>query len=1065
MPDFLQFTLFPPGALQSSVITTVWVGVFVVVFLNARFGTTLAGLVVPGYLVPLFFVKPASAIVVLVEAYMTYGLAWLLANKLLVRFGYSEMFGRDRFFALILLSVLVRIAMDFFAIPALIDVSGELFAGYDLKNNLQSFGLIIVALIANQMWMGGITKGSKALFMYLGLTFLIIQWLLIPLTNFNIGGLNYMYEDLATSLLSSPKAYIILITTAFIASRMNLQFGWEFNGILIPALLALQWYQPEKLLFTFVEATVVLFLGIMVMRIPWFKGTTFEGGRLILLFFNIGFVYKILLGFALIEFLPSAKISDYFGFGYIVSTLIAVKVYQKKIAVKMAVSTVFTSFVGITFATIVGFLLTFTTQDANQQQAASVSRDVTLTSETVQSVYAQIRPASFFSTVRPTDVSKEQAVEFEKMMQIAQSVNADNVHDSLTLLADMADAIEIDIWVTQDNVLLFHRLGIGFYAVRLQPKSNIILEVTRARAELGAATLGLAMFEKLQNKAVFVDLSYQLQSSGEYIFDSTLENGMFQSAHRVFSEHNVLQIRGDLKITEQRKRLRRNEETSQNFLRVLRTLPEDLPVELLDSVVSELTYEWQESAINPQWQDDKFGIAELTLNNREMRSALARLEVYQEETDNNSVQDFEGYLISWLLERKDLIAKKGDNGYQIPSENELLYWHQDILVPLMTWLKQFEQSGWNQQTRNELQRLNLQAGSVGYQFRVLQQPLSQREFLLLEEQPDIDDTSQRRNWATLVVNLTAQNDFLIQVPNPFFERTSFEFGAALFSKLQNRFLLLSGAHPWANTDGSSNVTLAGNNRTLFHTMFMAITKEFEQQQVIPIQIRGFSFQESRPFPKELSMVSLWRNINQYDMGEQTQFLISQLEDFGLSYRYVNGDFVTSPYYQSTNQQIDYLNYLKLDEFVTLWISPLVRDSFKATEVIKIEEQHARLMQLPVYRRDLQSFSVLANVVIPEFATIESQLGLYAKNRNVHHLNKAIDVLRRDDSSHTLAYLLDSASLQQFILVIDTNERLIGAINLNSLNQRELSTSQADSVTKFVDSRYLWLLPENEDKKP
>ncbi|WP_281684391.1 potassium transporter TrkG [Thalassobaculum salexigens] len=179
MPDFLQLTLFPPGALQSSVITTVWVGVCVVVFLNARFGTTLAGLVVPGYLVPLFFVKPASAMVVLVEAYITYGLAWLLANKLMVRFGYSEMFGRDRFFALILLSVLVRICLDFFAIPLAIEFTGDWFGEYDLRNNLQSFGLIIVALIANQMWMGGIVKGSKSLFLYLGLTFVcaVALWL------------------------------------------------------------------------------------------------------------------------------------------------------------------------------------------------------------------------------------------------------------------------------------------------------------------------------------------------------------------------------------------------------------------------------------------------------------------------------------------------------------------------------------------------------------------------------------------------------------------------------------------------------------------------------------------------------------------------------------------------------------------------------------------------------------------------------------------------------------------------------------------------------------------------
>ena len=45
--------LFPPGALSASVITTVWVGVFVVAFFNLRFGWVLSGLVVPGYLAPL----------------------------------------------------------------------------------------------------------------------------------------------------------------------------------------------------------------------------------------------------------------------------------------------------------------------------------------------------------------------------------------------------------------------------------------------------------------------------------------------------------------------------------------------------------------------------------------------------------------------------------------------------------------------------------------------------------------------------------------------------------------------------------------------------------------------------------------------------------------------------------------------------------------------------------------------------------------------------------------------------------------------------------------------------
>lgn len=1117
MSEFWQFNIFPPGALQSSVVTTVWVGVCIVVFLNARFGTTLAGLVVPGYLVPLFFVKPVSAIVVLFEAYITYGLALLFANKLLVKFGYSEMFGRDRFFALILLSVLVRIVLDFFALPFLLSHYGEYLGEHDLKNNLQSFGLIIVALIANQMWMGGVIKGSKALFLYLGLTFAVIYWILIPLTNFNIGGLNYMYEDLATSLLSSPKAYIILLTTAFIASRMNLQFGWEFNGILIPALLALQWYQPEKLLFTFLEAGVILALGVMAMRTPIFKRITFEGGRLLLLFFNIGFLYKILLGFALIEFLPTAKISDYYGFGYVVSTLIAIKIYQKRIALKMAVSTVFTSFVGIALATIAGFFLTFSSLSSQTEIQDIQRRPVQFSDKALLPLFNEVRASSLYSNIRTENLTHKESEQLQLLLHELQKLTTDNRLARLAIVNQLNEQLNMDIWLIQDDVMVLHKQGKGFYAIRL-PRPNktninnngitenditenelaksavskqtqyndLVIQVPAARAELGAASLGLAMFEKTHARALFIDLSYQLQTSGDYVFDSLLENGWFQQFHKTFAAHNVLQLRGDLKITEQRKKLRQSNEVSSNRLAILRTAPDSLPITLINSIASNVQMLWldlsqdnvqahsqgysqkdvQEPWHNPQWQHDGFGIAELHLNNKEMRSALARIAVFQTTSSDNSINNLEGYLINWLLDRKSFIARKGSEEFQVPTQNQLLFWHQDILMPLMQWLKNHEITGWDQQLRDELQRLNVQASSVGYEFRVLQQPVSGNEFLILQEQDAASSSgfyndgfyndSPRKNWATLVVNLNAQSEYLVTVPNPFFEKTSFEFGSVLFRQLQNRFLLLSGTHPWANPDGSSNVTLTGNKNTLYHVLFMAITREYENRQMTPVQVRGFSFQESRPFPKEHALISLWQNINQYQPSGKVDTLLQQLDDIGLNYRFVDGDHNSAPYYISTNQQIDYLDYVDLDEFLTLWISPLTRDSFKATDEIKIEEQHARLLGLTIFRDDIRTFSIANKVQRSVNTEIIAQLSAYASRRNVHHLNNAN--LRLTNGQ--LIYLLDSSSLQQFILYIDENGDVIAGINLNSLNNRQLSNKQSNALEVFVQSRYRWLLPDD-----
>jgi hypothetical protein len=118
----------------------------------------------------------------------------------------------------------------------------------------------------------------------------------MALTNFNIGRVEYLYEDMASSFLASPKAYVIVITTAFLASRMNLLYGWDFNGILIPSLLTLLWYEPLRILASFVESAIILNTGIWALRTPWLKKTTVEGARKVLLFFNISFLYKLTLG-------------------------------------------------------------------------------------------------------------------------------------------------------------------------------------------------------------------------------------------------------------------------------------------------------------------------------------------------------------------------------------------------------------------------------------------------------------------------------------------------------------------------------------------------------------------------------------------------------------------------------------------------------------------------------------------------------------------------------------------------------------------------------------------------
>ncbi|WP_126173416.1 poly-gamma-glutamate biosynthesis protein PgsC/CapC [Altericroceibacterium xinjiangense] len=350
--------ILPDGSLASSVITTVWVGVLVVTFFNLRFGWVLSGLVVPGYLVPLLISKPVSGVVVIIEGAITYGLFWLLSERFSGPTRWSSFFGRDRFMGLILVSVAVRLLLDGWLLPlAAKAIDSRYGLDFDWGNNLHSFGLIVVALLANQLWKPGFARGMTQALVTIGATFLIVRFGLMEFTNFRIGSVAYLYENFASSILASPKAYIILITTALIASRLNLRYGWDFSGILIPALLALQWYQPWKILTSVAEALIIFGLGSALLSSRMFAGSTVEGARKILLFFNISFAYRLVLGHALGWAGVEDRINDYYGFGYLLPTLIALKAHDKGILTRVMRLTVQTSFLGAVLGSAIGFAL------------------------------------------------------------------------------------------------------------------------------------------------------------------------------------------------------------------------------------------------------------------------------------------------------------------------------------------------------------------------------------------------------------------------------------------------------------------------------------------------------------------------------------------------------------------------------------------------------------------------------------------------------------------------------------------------------------------------------------
>src|SRR5438270_883012 len=98
------------------------------------------------------------------------------------------------------------------------------------------------------------------------LVYLLLKFVFVPYTNLSLAGFELATENIAASFLASPKAYILLITGAVLAAAANVRYGWDFNGILVPALLALVVIEPVKFVATFVEVAILLAAAALAVR-------------------------------------------------------------------------------------------------------------------------------------------------------------------------------------------------------------------------------------------------------------------------------------------------------------------------------------------------------------------------------------------------------------------------------------------------------------------------------------------------------------------------------------------------------------------------------------------------------------------------------------------------------------------------------------------------------------------------------------------------------------------------------------------------------------------------------
>lgn len=1075
----LSFALpiFPEGSLASSVVTTVWIGVTVAVLLNLRLGWTLSGLVVPGYLVPLLIMKPWSAAVVIVEGMLAYGLVWFFSEYLSRYRFWSNLFGRDRFFALILASIAVRIVLDGYLLPILARALSARWAGdFDFASNLHSFGLIIIALIANQFWKPGILRGLIPVCVTLGITYLLVRYPLLEWTNFNIGRLEFMYEDVSASVFASPKAYIILVCTAFLASRLNLYYSWEFNGIMIPSLLALQWYEPLKILSSFVEAWVIYGLAILVLRLNCFRDVTIEGGRKVLLFFNLSFVYKLLLGHAALWWAPGMHATDLYGFGYLLPSLLAMKMHDKGIPERMTRTTLQASIVGTFGAAIVSFSLTMLPQDwlwSLSEADAAVQAPVEAQSAPLADLLREEKIFMYEQRVaaeRAIVPSQKEIDAFRFGLLHLRDFVAQHDPDSLQRAIRSLRAAHFALFELEDGVFYLRELpprhGWGAYVVRNRIESPLAIEVPVIEDEWATLEAGAFFFELFRASSLALstkDHDDTLQFEGDV---RTSSRTFFQTFHRVFGRANAIQVRGYTRsglrslyaggLKDQEAYL----STLPSSLWVTSELP--IPLSRLRDFVDTLRIEWQPPPMrNVQRDTTSGGFAELFLRREDRRRLLAHYLLGEDTVDASRAIHVEESserigestsLEEWALRQKEKIAPRGSNLYVIPTQEALLFLDEEVIAPLTRLTLEANVTTVPHETVvSELRAVEGAARSWGYRLWRYRRKDTEDEYVVLAE---VASGAGRRNWGSYVFRLGNAAPFAVEIPRPGYERNTLEYGVTLFEKLRAAFLLIPGSHPKANTDSSADVVQSRNKRSLFNLVNQVILRESKEQAHCVVQVRAFGHRPNTILPDADALLSFSDGrVGLSELTELGRKLVRTLHQDRLHLAFVDGSPETAGYEPHGNAQGRYLLQTLGKEFASLWLSPYARSGYRQDSADETVELQFWALEIETHEGSLLERIASAKLgnpgSVPEL--LVDQIRKYQTTRDPHILR----AVQRKWPGTEIQRWIDTDTQKAFLLLV-VGEELLPLVAKLSLNRTSLIHS--DNPEEF--SVQLPLLPQD-----
>lgn len=801
----LAIHLIPNRSLDQFLYLPVLVGMLVVFAFTEVYGWVFVGLVVPGYLATVFVMQPAAGVTIVFEGLVTLGLARLVSDGLSRTGVWTTLFGRDRFFFIICLSVLVRQQVEIVMLPAISNLVAST-TGWELhlEKSFFSVALVLVPLIANSFWNLTFRRGAIQLSVSVGVTWLVLKWIFLPLAILSLSRLELVYLDYEVSFSALAKAYLLLLLGAGMSSRQNHLYGWDFNGIVVPALLAICWLEPMRLASTVAEAMLLVVVTRWLLARPMLQTRNLEGPRKAVIVYCMSVALKLLAARLLAEPFLGFGFGDLFGFGHLLPTLLALKMLERGEMRPVLLPTLQTSLVAFVLGSGIGFMLD-QALPIPPKPVVAVVMPVAPTRTLSQSADATIALGSARARSHESDppdiapggeeLARYAALwrEIDGWLDAGVAAPPEGIAASAKALglvfAKIPDGKNAFALTEQTETLSLER---GFdTAVFFPGAKGPILELPRPASERDAAAAATALCETLGCRAILaagVDVAGSAGSSP------------FTAAHRALGRSAVVDLRSDPAL-------------AGTGARVYRTAVDTagaLWPGAIDVALGETPALFAPDATGPATSVVRVSPADL----RALRRARTRMPATRA-----------GTLAEWLARQIDPRGAR----YLPASESELRF----LDTFAVSGLARAAALPAGAERDDALRDAAADAALCGLSVEVLPACGSAGCALLAETA-----SPARLGWGALAIALGASGaPVVIEVPRPTLERDTGRAGAELFRTAHAQALLVAGPAETAGLDVDPDPARSDNSRTPFQAMHQALTRRLFAETALVAQVR------------------------------------------------------------------------------------------------------------------------------------------------------------------------------------------------------------------------------------